>query len=1163
MPIRVEPQAEPIPGYRLLERLGGGGFGEVWKAEAPGGLLKAIKIVHGDMEDVGGESQKADQELRALRRVITVRHPYILSLERFDIVDGRLLIVMELADRNLADRAKECRAQGLPGIPREELLRYAEETAEALDLMNVEFQLQHLDIKPQNLFLVHNHVKVADFGLVKDLQNRMAATITGGVTPVYAAPETFDGWVSRFCDQYSLAIVYQELLTGQRPFTATNVHQLVMQHVQGKPNLDSLAQEDRPIISRALAKNPDERFPSCMDLVRALRGIETPPPSTFVAEGKPVDRPQPTPLSTPSARRPAGLSVTAAPPQRSKPAPCLPESVAAGPGTRSAPPVSEGAPATGDFPVNPDGELVPALVIGLGYLGLTALEALARQVRGRFGAHDALPNLRLLGIDSDPQSVPTVRRVQHAQLAESVLSRRDVLIARLNRAGYYLNPRNGRTRIDDWFDMNLLFRIPREPATGGLRALGRLAFFGNYRTITARLHAELSACTDPRGWAAVTQQTGLSLRTNQPRVYVVTSLGGGTGSGMFLDLAYVLRCHLEKLGHPNPTVVGVLLLPSGDTRPSDTLGLANAFAAWSELSHFSSQTETGYAAFTARYDEREGAVVSAEPPFNRCFVLPVIKGDPTANARLAGEVLALELTTRVGQCAEAGRPRAASGGPTSHSPGMFRWVWPRRAVLRRAAQGLCRQVVERWVSKDGGKALLEEVRAWVDDTWNRQELGAESLIARFQEAGVEALGKEPEAVFQGLTARFLGKGHRLSESDGDAVRHTVAELDRLLGQPSESSVLQRPGLLDEALKGHGERLGAEWQRKIEEFTLELVELPGRRLAGAEAAMHQCGRLIEQILTHREPLCQELTEKARKGSERLHFLVAHYAGIFRGRRDALLKELAELLTMYPKWRYQAMVLRRVLYLFTGLRGFLSDQVREIGFCRLRLRDLAAGFQTAAASDPAGDLANGRVLYPEGCGSLDAAVAQLAPPTSAADLTELDVRMQEALTGQFDSLRHVCTTPSISLKSVENLLLAHAEEFISERMAGTNVVDVYLSRHSDPAVARDAMRRAFEAAAPAVADGDVPSDGGQTLIGVPAGQAERLRPLAAAAVPAARLVEIPTSDDLVCYREAPRSPEQVAELLGPDAEDAYRQVLDSEHVTPHSRIDITQWCDVTVG
>src|SRR5207244_2073754 len=174
MTVRIESHAEPIPGYRLIERIGGGGFGEVWKAEAPGGLHKAIKFVYGDLEEASEEGVRAEQELKAMTRIIGVRHPYILSLERFDIIDGQLLIVMELADRNLWDRFKECRAAGLPGIPRGELLRYMDESAEALDLMNQQYDLQHLDVKPQNIFLVRNHIKVADFGLVTDLEGSHA-----------------------------------------------------------------------------------------------------------------------------------------------------------------------------------------------------------------------------------------------------------------------------------------------------------------------------------------------------------------------------------------------------------------------------------------------------------------------------------------------------------------------------------------------------------------------------------------------------------------------------------------------------------------------------------------------------------------------------------------------------------------------------------------------------------------------------------------------------------------------------------------------------------------------------------------------------------------------------------------------------------------------------
>src|SRR6185369_8749334 len=151
MSVLLGPSVEPIPGYRLIERLGRGGFGEVWKAEAPGGLHKAIKFVFGDLENDDEENRPARQEEKALKRVKNIRHPYVLSLERYDKIDGQLVIVMELADRNLWDRFRECHALGMPGIPRDELMRYMEETAEALDLMNNHYHIQHLDVKPQNL----------------------------------------------------------------------------------------------------------------------------------------------------------------------------------------------------------------------------------------------------------------------------------------------------------------------------------------------------------------------------------------------------------------------------------------------------------------------------------------------------------------------------------------------------------------------------------------------------------------------------------------------------------------------------------------------------------------------------------------------------------------------------------------------------------------------------------------------------------------------------------------------------------------------------------------------------------------------------------------------------------------------------------------------------
>src|SRR5262249_8277384 len=156
-------------------------------------------------------------------------HPFLLHIERFEVVGGQLIVVMELAESSLKDRCAECIKVGEKGIARNELLRYMKEAAEALDYLRDRYGLQHLDIKPGNLFLSSGHIKVADYGLVFSHSTKAPST-TFALSPNYAPPELFDGDIEPSADQYSLAVTFQELLTGTKPYTGASVRALLTAH---------------------------------------------------------------------------------------------------------------------------------------------------------------------------------------------------------------------------------------------------------------------------------------------------------------------------------------------------------------------------------------------------------------------------------------------------------------------------------------------------------------------------------------------------------------------------------------------------------------------------------------------------------------------------------------------------------------------------------------------------------------------------------------------------------------------------------------------------------------------------------------------------------------------------------------------------------------------
>jgi serine/threonine protein kinase len=270
----LEVGLQPIPGHRLTSRLGVGAFAEVWEARTDDGRVVALKFL-----DV--RSRHAAQirsEIRVLQALADLKHPSIIPFHGIQATPRHVVLCMERADGNLHELHRTYRDEFGTHVPREHALELLGQAAEALDFLagtslpafNAGSRgLQHCDVKPGNLLLVGDRLKVADFGLCASMAGR---THRGGGwrgTPPYAAPELFRGQPSDRTDQYALAVTWCELVEGDGIFLESSLTE------SGWPTLPidlmRLPKREAPVIARALYRQPATRWPNCQALIQALR----------------------------------------------------------------------------------------------------------------------------------------------------------------------------------------------------------------------------------------------------------------------------------------------------------------------------------------------------------------------------------------------------------------------------------------------------------------------------------------------------------------------------------------------------------------------------------------------------------------------------------------------------------------------------------------------------------------------------------------------------------------------------------------------------------------------------------------------------------------------------------------------------------------------------
>ncbi len=315
---------EPIHGYRLLNFLGRGQFGEVWRSTSPGGTHVALKFLN-------VREKQGRNEFRAIQKVKGIRYPHLaptyalwLLDENMQVIEDAafdsnqtltkeilggtlilqpamelesqrasiLVIATVLCERNLMERLRDCNHKGEKGISIPELIGYIEDAAKAIDFLNSPrhelgdgpVAIQHCDIKPENILILGDLAVVSDFGVSRILgsEGESRAKLMGG-SVAYAAPETFDNRMASTSDQYSLAVTYYELRTGKLPFPKESQMQVIRDKLAGKLDFGEVSIPEANILQIATAVDPTDRFPTARAFVNALReavGITTKTPRT-------------------------------------------------------------------------------------------------------------------------------------------------------------------------------------------------------------------------------------------------------------------------------------------------------------------------------------------------------------------------------------------------------------------------------------------------------------------------------------------------------------------------------------------------------------------------------------------------------------------------------------------------------------------------------------------------------------------------------------------------------------------------------------------------------------------------------------------------------------------------------------------------------------------
>jgi hypothetical protein len=1126
----LHPNGEPLPGFRCIRRVGRSAGSETWVVQSPDQHERALKVLFGA------------SNFPTLHKLTACRHPFLMNWDRCEVMGDDLFLLSDWTEETVHKQLKARQAEGEPGLSRSAMLRILEEAAEVLDFLHEKYQLSHGALKLNNLGVLHRHLKLLDWGLIQadKLRDRPWSVAELAVT----GPEVVGGELLPASDQYALAALYVLTTTGQPPFVATSLADWFRSGPRAPQGLAQLSETERNVLTRALAAEPGQRFATCHDFAVALgRAVQDTAGAPVVIKSVEViaaTRVEPSPVAPPAP-------VAKLPEPVITPAPVDPPVASTVPTS-----VIHSYVESEDKEHHPDsaflnlhslayhatvdsrGVLTPTLVIGLGGQGVAALQQLALQFQERFGGVDEVPNIRLLGLDTDAKAL-----ARHVTGKPGGLTKDQILSCRLASPGGYLWQEQQLKNVDTWLTTERIDLIGPNADPQRQRCLGRLAFVGNYRTLRERVVKECQAMLQSKAIMEATKKTGLPVRQDlTPAVYVVTGLGGAV-AGSVADLAYLVRAVLVEMGWSHAHVTGLFFLPEKGCVDQEK---ANAYASLLEVNHYSEEKF-----FHADYPGGD-LCHATHAPFDEgffCQATPATGEVPPESVRRAAYWLLRDLTSPLGTLRHASRQVTGADSSAWRSHGLAALQSSAQLLTYYGKRSLVQRLIARWIHPT--TEVINEVKEDGEHFLWQYVQSQTAVLERFEHVAAVVLAREPSSVIEEWVAP-LRKGAAARPPLEVIARDILVKVETYFGAAithGQCSVL-------EALQADAEQISEHICSHIPALINQYLDRPGYRLGAClclgRMLLDWISEQFNELQAKHEHIRQEMVRAERTITQMSNQEERTFAAMGRLKNlTAITQDLID----YPSWVLREEMFARCLFIFQRMKETISDSLARLEPGEQSLQQIVVNSKTQLRSQEVAAL--GRRVLLDGHKTLEERVNAMLDELPDDFLRKLDNDLARSM-GKFQtSYADICKGQGPAFQDVLNLIDTAADEALEGLVPPEDAAEQLLQQPSQTVVQQ--MRDAYRDARPQLVRQLGSREGAFCLLVTPPTDAgQDLVHMAESTLP--QIISAPQGphDEILFYRET--GPLQAIDLY-PEGRDAYDALAGRRETSPHSRFDVAAW------